>query len=76
MTADFETFEVLGVEGHTGLLFHWGNFNRDSEGCILTGEEDFTSDSGERMVTASRKAFAEFMDMQKGVDSFLLAVVA
>lgn len=27
----FETFEVTGVAGHSGILFHIGNFNADSD---------------------------------------------
>src|ERR1044072_613453 len=37
MTEPFSTFEVTGVEGHTDLLFHSGNRNADSAGCILLG---------------------------------------
>lgn len=75
MTEDFETFEILGVEGHDGLLFHCGNFNKDSEGCILVGEKvaDFGQSKG---VTNSRFAFAQFMKMQEGVNMFQLTVVA
>lgn len=69
MTKDFETFEVLGIPGHSGLLFHWGNYNRDSQGCILVG----ASRQGD-MICGSRAAFATFMALQKGEDSFLLVV--
>jgi hypothetical protein len=65
----FETFEVMGVEGHTGLLFHPGNFNRDSEGCVLVG----TSRSGQ-MIQNSIAAFRSFLDLQDGVDEFTLIV--
>jgi hypothetical protein len=75
MDHDFETFEVLAVPGHKGILFHWGNFNRDSEGCILCGEDVFEG-SPEWMVTASRLQFARFMALQDGVDEFLLEVIA
>jgi hypothetical protein len=69
MTEDFETFEITGVEGHQGLLFHCGNFNKDSEGCVLVGR----TRSGD-MVTSSREAFADFMEGLKGLDSFTLIV--
>jgi len=36
-TEDFETFEITGVEGHTNLLFHCGNYDNDSDGCVLLG---------------------------------------
>src|ERR1700734_1112779 len=35
MTKPFETFEITNVPGHTDVLFHVGNFNRDSSGCCL-----------------------------------------
>lgn len=69
MDKDFETFEITGVEGHTGLLFHWGNYNRDSEGCVLVG----ASEDGV-MITMSRASFAKFMTLQDGVDEFQLTV--
>lgn len=79
MTEDFETFEVLGVpdfQGNpvTGLLFHWGNWNKDSEGCILTGEAETSSAQG-MMVTASRDKFAAFMQLHEGEDTFQLTVL-
>jgi hypothetical protein len=70
MTHDFETFEITGVVGHDNLLFHWGNFNKDSEGCILLGEREQGG-----MVTNSRKTFSEFMEMQSGLDQFQLTVM-
>ena len=69
MTEDFETFEITGVEGHAGLLFHWGNFNRDSEGCVLLGH----TRQGD-MITGSRDEFTKFMALQSGLNSFQLTV--
>ena len=74
MDHDFETFEII-VPGHTNLLFHWGNFNSDSEGCILTGEDIFEG-KDQWMVTHSRAEFANFMRLQEGVDNFTLTVQA
>lgn len=73
MTEDFETFEVLGVPVHTGILFHWGNYNDDSEGCILLGRVSCDSPKG-CMVTSSRATFARWMLDLEGVQSFTLAV--
>lgn len=73
MTADFETFEITGVVGHENLLFHWGNFNKDSEGCVLVGKSEAVG-GGAHMVTASRDTFAAFMQLQDGLDSFQLTV--
>ncbi len=73
MTEPFETFEICGVQGHCNLLFHAGNFNKDSEGCILLGEDCTGSTEGE-MVTNSRATFTKFMQAQTGIDSFTLTV--
>lgn len=69
MTDDFITFEITGVSGHSNLLFHWGNYNRDSEGCVLLGE----SRVGD-MVTNSRITFNKFIDLQKNINEFILVV--
>lgn len=70
MDKSFETFEVTGVPGHSGILFHVGNYNADSEGCILLG----SSRQG-AMISDSKTAFQNFMKLQEGEDSFYLRVV-
>ena len=74
MTQDFETFEITGVPGHTNILFHWGNYNSDSDGCVLLGRSLGRAGAGYQMITSSRKAFATFMAATAGVDSFTLEV--
>lgn len=73
MMTDFETFEVMGVPGHTGILFHWGNYHGDSDGCILLGRVSCGSPKG-CMVTSSRATFARWMHDREGVPSFFLTV--
>ncbi len=73
MDHDFETFEITGVPGHEGLLLHWGNWNRDSEGCLLLGRAEISL-NGQHMVTASRDTFAKFMQLNDGIDTFQLLV--
>ncbi len=65
-----ETFEVTGVPGHTGILFHYGNTEDASEGCILLG----TRREGDAVLN-SRAAFREFMEVMFGLDEFTLEVV-
>ena len=69
----FVTFEVTGVPGHSGILFHVGNWNKDSDGCILVGDAVVDSSQG-RMITNSKVMFADLMALQAGVDSFTLTV--
>lgn len=74
MTQDFATFEVMGVPNHKGILFHCGNFEKDSEGCLLLGISVQTV-GGQIEVIDSRVAFKKFMDNQAGIASFTLTVV-
>jgi len=69
MTNTFETFEITGVPGHTNILFHKGNYNTDSAGCVLLGSE-----LGPRCILESAMAFGHFLDLQAGCDSFQLTV--
>lgn len=71
----FETFEVTGVTGHTDLLFHQGNYDSDSQGCILLGAAVAQVTPDTQMVTDSRETFANFMTLQSGEDSFTLTVI-
>jgi hypothetical protein len=70
MTDTFSTFEIP-VAGHTDILFHWGNYNKDSEGCVLVGELQSGS-----MITNSRATFAKLMNLLQGLDTFELEVIA
>ena len=73
MRQPFETFEITGVQGHSNILFHAGNWNEDSEGCVLLGEGTAYSPKGQ-MITASRQTFMNFMDMLNGINTFTLIV--
>ena len=63
------TYEVTGVPGRSGILFHKGNTSDDSHGCILIGEE-FGEIGGRTAVISSAKGFAEFIARLKGVRTF------
>jgi len=75
MRAPFETFEITGVVGHTNILFHVGNFNDDSEGCVLLGAATTLGPKGTQMLINSRSTFAKFMRLQDNVTEFLLTVL-
>ncbi len=69
----FETFEVTGVTGHSGILFHPGNFNRDSIGCILPGRA-IMQEGQDWYVARSQDAYSAFMSALNGIDEFQLQV--
>jgi len=68
-----ETFEVTNVPGRSHILFHTGNLEDHSKGCILIGEE-FGYLNGKVAVLSSRKGFKEFMDRLNGLSSFEIEI--
>lgn len=55
------TFEITGVNGRDAILFHWGNIDLDSHGCVLLGESFHIWNAGQCSIASSKVAFAEFM---------------
>lgn len=70
----FSTFEVTGVKGHSGILFHVGNYDQDSEGCILIGEQ-IILDTKFAMINHSHESYLKFMELQKDILAFRLTVI-
>lgn len=70
----FETFEITGVKGHDNILFHAGNFDKDSEGCVLVGQAIAKQADGNQMITNSKHTFADLMSSLTGVREFMLTV--
>lgn len=74
----YETFMLRDVPDFMGkpvegILIHCGNFDKDSEGCILVGSSEV--DLGRRrMVTHSRETFERIMAFQAGIDEFQLLI--
>jgi hypothetical protein len=66
------TYELL-VNGHTDVLFHAGNVEADTKGCILLGA---TTDKlkGERAVLNSGVTFKRFLDKLGDTAFFTLYV--
>jgi Family of unknown function (DUF5675) len=62
-------YQITGVIGHTHVLIHFGNYNANSDGCVLVGQ----SRVGD-MVTNSDKTFKSFMAYMNGVNSFTLTI--
>lgn len=74
MDHDFEAFEILDVPAFEGLavtkiLFHIGNYIKDSHGCVLLGDI-----RQPEMITHSADAFNRFMAALEHVDQFQLVV--
>ncbi len=67
------TFEVSNVPGRSAILFHSGNTEDDSLGCILVGEQ-FGELNGKTAVLSSKTAFSEFLKMLVGEDGFILTI--
>ena len=65
----YDLFMLVGVPAHEFIEIHIGNFNADSDGCILVG-------MGSTLVsiTNSKAAFEALMKTQEGVDEFTLTV--
>jgi hypothetical protein len=65
----FDAFEITNVPGHTNILIHIGNYNADSEGCCLIGDERVGD-----MIVNSKITFLNFMNAMATTDSFILTV--
>jgi len=59
-----ETFMVKDVPGRTNILFHKGNTDDDTAGCIILGSS-FGHLGADRAVLASGKAFGGFTELFK-----------
>ncbi len=74
-----EVFKLMGVLGRTNVLLHPANLAVQLEGCIAIGHGfDFVSPkdrTGDDGIVNSGKEFKEFMELQKGTDTFLLTVI-
>lgn len=68
-----ETFQIMDVPGRTRVLFHSGNTESDTSGCIILGTA-YGMLGDERAVLSSREAFNAFMAMMDGRDDFHLTI--
>lgn len=68
-----ETFQVMNVPNRAEILFHSGNKEKDSKGCIIVAEEYGVLD----LITAilnSKRGFKEFMERLTGWFEFKLVI--
>lgn len=68
----YKTFEV-DVVGHSRILFHIANTEKDLDGCVGVGKS-FGRLGGRYAILGSREGFTEFMKALEDVDSFELRV--
>lgn len=67
-------FIVLDVEGREWILIHFGNYYRDTRGCILVGNDfyDINKD-GYKDVTSSKKTIKRILNLPG--DEFELIII-
>jgi hypothetical protein len=77
------TFEVQDVPGRGSILFHSGNTEEDTMGCILTGceygtlmvkDEDTGAMVSKHAVLRSKEAFNKFMAATGGKETIALHI--
>lgn len=68
-----ETFMVVDVPGRTNILFHKGNVEKDTLGCILLGQT-VGKLKGQRAVLNSGNSFENFMLALSGASTFHLTI--
>lgn len=69
-----ETFEILNVPNHTGVLLHPGNSEEASEGCVLLGDDLVFNPNA--FIEHSKDAFSKFIALQDGLNTFTLTVTS
>jgi hypothetical protein len=50
---------LVDVPGRSEILLHWGNFWRDSDGCLLIGTARMAAQDGTLAVSSSQEAYAK-----------------
>lgn len=69
-----DTFVVTDVDGREFILFHTGNLDEDTHGCILVGEQ-YGSLHEDTAILSSRQGFGELMSLLKDKNEFELVII-
>ena len=69
-----DTWEICGVKGRDDILFHKGNYLRDTHGCILVGLHFGLYADGKPCIVASKEGFNELRDKLAGARTFNLKI--
>lgn len=67
-----DVFKVLDVPGRSDILFHWGNTEKDTLGCLLIGNAAGLL-AGEPAILDSKNAFSRFRKLV-GAEGFTLDI--
>lgn len=68
-----ETFEVTNVPNRTHILFHVGNTEKDTFGCLLPGDRVGYL-KNKRAVLDSGKSFVNLMEELESINEFKLII--
>ena len=68
------TYEITGIQGRSYVLFHAGNTDDDTAGCVLLGDE-YGKLGKDRAILESGEAFDKFIKYLNDVDQFRLTIV-
>ncbi len=66
-----DVYIVLDVPNRSAILLHWGNFEKDTEGCILLGNKQTTKP--QPAVLESKRCFERFRSLI-GKNEFTLTI--
>jgi len=69
-----DTFQVMNVPGRSSILFHAGNAQKDTEGCILLGSS-FNKLKNDRTIINSGITFNKFLMELEGYKEFTLTII-
>lgn len=68
------TYRIKNIQGRSKVLFHAGNYARNTRGCIILAQY-FGKIRGDRAVLNSGFTFKKFMDILRGNLEFMLTIV-
>jgi hypothetical protein len=75
----FDVFRCQSVDGvemaEREFEIHIGNYNNDSDGCILIGKSIGNMLNGGKMLCKSEATFLEFMESLAGIDTITITII-
>jgi len=69
------TYLISEVKGRSGILFHVGNSVKDSNGCVLIGN-NYAIVEGRQMILNSRVGFFEWLKTIGQIEKFNIKIVS